>query len=298
MKTHSRFPQPTFPHRAWRLTLALLAATCGYAQEPAAFPLLKSCGQGSETVTTIRDSDSVQIRYGFSTDSGTCYAVTATVGGQTVDGYLLRAASGRESQHPAIAAFEQELRSHQTAIPVPAPLPPPAPAATLTSAAPSSGPATTPPATAAISKEAAAQATEPVSFAGFRAVDVTGNRVDFSLSHTPTVVVYFWSASDGGGIKKTEAMENIYEQYHPRGVDVVGIASARSAQQLLQVCHDKELVWPQIYDSGGIASRYHVDPAKPYLILDQNRRVIATASSPLELDPVLKMLAQRRRLNQ
>jgi len=171
-------------------------------------------------------------------------------------------------------------------------------AATLTSAAPSSGPATTPPATAAISKEAAAQATEPVSFAGFRAVDVTGNRVDFSLSHTPTVVVYFWSASDGGGIKKTEAMENIYEQYHPRGVDVVGIASARSAQQLLQVCHDKELVWPQIYDSGGIASRYHVDPAKPYLILDQNRRVIATASSPLELDPVLKMLAQRRRLNQ
>jgi len=105
MKTHSRFPQPTFPHRAWRLTLALLAATCGYAQEPAAFPLLKSCGQGSETVTTIRDSDSVQIRYGFSTDSGTCYAVTATVGGQTVDGYLLRAASGRESQHPAIAAF-------------------------------------------------------------------------------------------------------------------------------------------------------------------------------------------------
>ena len=40
------------------------------------------------------------------------------------------------------------------------------------------------------------------------------------------------------------------------------------------------------------------DPAKPYLVLDQSRRVIASASSPLELDPVLQILAQRRRLNQ
>ncbi len=93
-------------------------------------------------------------------------------------------------------------------------------------------------------------------------------------------------------------MENVYEQFHARGVDVVGVASARSASQLLQVCRDNELVWPQIFDSGGIASRYHVDPAKPYLVLDQSRRVIASASSPLELDPVLQILAQRRRLNQ
>ena len=92
-------------------------------------------------------------------------------------------------------------------------------------------------------------------------------------------------------------MENVYEQYHPRGVDVVGIASARSVSQLRQVCGENEFVWPQIFDTGGIANRYHVDPAKPYLVLDQSRRVIASASSAADLDPVLRMLAQRRRLN-
>jgi peroxiredoxin len=292
MTTYGRFPLHTSG-----FALALLAAAYASAQEPAAFSLLKSCGEVSEATTTIRGSDPVQIRYGFSTDAGTCYAVTATVGGQTVDGYLLRLEGGRESQHPAIAAFEQELRKHLPPTPVPDP-PAPVPAASPTPAATAKIAASAASsATATVSQEAPAQAPEPLSFAGFRALDISGDRVDFSLSHTPTIVVYFWSASDRRGIQKAGEIENVYEKYHARGVDVIGVASAGSASQLRKVCNENEFVWPQIFDTGGIASRYHVDPAKPYLVLDQSRRVIATASSATDLDPVLKMLAQRRRLN-
>ena len=296
MKINGRFPHRGFLdsarcRQAWRFALPLLAAAYACAQEPASFPLLKSCGAGAEAATTIRDTDAVQIRYGYSTDAGTCYAVAATAGGQTVDGYLLRVEGGRESQHPAVAAFELELRTHLASVPMAAPLTPAPPVATMTPATPVNPQVHTP-------GPNPSSPTEPLSFAGFRAVDVKGNRVDLSMIHTPTVVLYFWSAADKRGIQKAEDMENIYEQYHPRGVDVVGVASARSASQLLDVCHENALVWPQIFDSGSIADRYHVDPAKPYLVLDQSRRVIASASSPLELDPVLQILAQRRRLNQ
>ena len=251
MKTHSQFAHHTSPRRLWHFAFTILGAGRAWAQGRAAFPLLKSCGQGSGSTAAIRDSDPVQVRYGFSTDSGTCYAVTATVAGQTVEGYLLRVEGGRETQHPAVAAFELELRTHLASVPMAAPLTPAPPVATMTPATPVNPQVHTP-------VPNPSSPTEPLSFAGFRAVDVKGNRVDLSMIHTPTVVLYFWSAADKRGIQKAEDMENIYEQYHPRGVDVVGVASARSASQLLDVCHENALVWPQIFDSGSIADRYHV----------------------------------------
>lgn len=295
MTTRSRFPGRKWSLKALAAAYALLAAAGARAQAPAAFPLLKSCGEGSETITTVGGSDPVKIRYSFATDAGTCYGVTATINGKTVDGYMVSGAppkdshahSGNGPAHPAIVAFEREIRTYVPPIPAP---PPAAPA---------------PPAPPAAPKAAAAQAPAPdpesalpqISFAGFRAVDIKGNRVDLSTKRATNVVVYFWSALEKRGIKKAEPMYNIYEQYHTRGVDVVGIASARSATQLLQICTDSEVEWPEILDSGGIASRYHVDPAKPYLLLDQNRKVIAAVDSPQALEAILKPLTQRRRVS-
>jgi peroxiredoxin len=284
---------------------ALLAAACAHAQAPAAFPLLKSCGEGSEPVANIGSSDPVKIRYSFATDSGTCYAVTATVEGQTVNGYLAGGThSGNAAVHPAIVAFEQEIRTHALEIPAPPPPPAPAPPAAPKTAAPqtaaSQSAASQPAGIAApaVSKEATQDTPRPLSFAGFRAVDVTGHRVDFSTKRTPNIVIYFWSAADKRGVQKAGKMDHVYEEFHTRGVDVVGVASARNATQLLQVCRENEFVWSEIFDSGGIANRYHVDPAKPYLVLDQSRKVIAAVGSPLELEPILRPLTERRRVNQ
>jgi peroxiredoxin len=267
---------------------ALLAAACAQAQAPAAFPLLKSCGEGSETVTTVAGSDPVRIRYSFATDTGTCYAVTATVDGKPVDGYFTGGARpGDGALHPAIVAFEQEIRTHPPLIPPPPPQAPAPPAVLKPAVAADSKPD---------SKKDPGDTPLPLSFAGFRAVDIKGNRVDLSSKRTPNIVVYFWSALDQRGIKKAETMEHIYIEFHTRGVDVVGVASARNATTLRQICTDNEFVWSEILDSGSIANRYHVDPAKPYLLLDQSRNVIAAVASPLELEPILGQLTQRRRV--
>jgi len=277
-----------FPRRIWILP-AFLAAAFAQAQAPATFPLLKSCGEGAEAVATVRSSDPVKIRYSFATESGACYAVTATIEGQTVNGYLAGGAHSGNGPHPAIVAFEQEVRTHALEIPIP--LPPPAPA-------PPAAPKTAGIAAPAVSKEAPLEAPAPLSFAGFRAVDVEGNRVDLSAKRATNIVLYFWSARDKREVKKAEPMDLVYDEFHRRGVDVVGVASAASAAQLRQVCRDNEVLWSVILDSGGIASRYRVDPAKPYLVLDQSRKVIAAVGSAGELESVLRPLTARRRESQ
>ncbi len=267
---------------------ASLLAPGARSQSSATFPLSQSCGSG-EAVAAVRASDPVKVRYSFSTDTATCYAVTVTVEGKALDGYLLGGADP-EAVHPAVLAFEKEARSHVPQIPAPPPAPPPA-APTVASTAPK------PPA-AASPKEAPPETPKPLSFAGFRAVDVNGNRVDLSAKRAPNIVLYFWSAGSPAAIKKAEAMEGIYDTYHRRGVEVVGIASAKNADQLRQVCSDNEVLWPEILDYGGIASRYHVDPANPYLVLDQSRNVIAAVSSATGLEAILQPLTKNRRASQ
>lgn len=292
MTTRSRFSRPAWSLKAL-LSGAVFAAAFAHAQTPPTFPLLKSCGEGAEVLTTIGSSDAVKIRYSFAADSGTCYAVTAIVEGKDVNGYLEGIKrSATTAVHPAIVAFEQDVRTHVVQIPV---APPPAPAPPV---APKPAEPSQPAAALETAPQEPVQAPPaPLSFAGFRAVDIKGNRVDFSTMRTPNIVVYFWSATDKRGIKKAAEMENVYEEFHQRGVDVVGVASARNATQLREVCSNNEVVWPEILDGGGIANRYHVDPAKPYMLLDRSRNVIAAASSPTELAAVLRPLTKSRRVN-
>lgn len=261
----------------------LLAAVCAFAQTPSGFPLMQSCSTGADTIATLQAADALKIRYSFAGDNGTCYAVTATVGGNPVNGYLLGNA------HPAIAAFEQDVRTQATLIPQPAPAPPP-PAA----AKPSQPPASQKPETAAAQPNPA-PVEQPISFAGFRAIGMNGENVDLSRQRAANVVIYFWSARSRAGIKAADSVESVYNTYHARGVYVVGVASAASVDQLKNACSENEVAWPQVLDRSGLAARYHVDPAKPFLLLDQSRSVIAAAATPQALQPMLDQLTKSRR---
>ena len=132
--------------------------------------------------------------------------------------------------------------------------------------------------------------------AGFRAVDWQGNRVDLSAMHAQNVVVYFWSPSEKRVARKVDAMQNVSMTYQPRGVEIVGIVTGTNPSRFEQFARQNEIGGMQVLDSGQIASRYHVNPDKPYLVLDRQRNVIAAVSSPAELEAFLDPLAGRRRL--
>jgi peroxiredoxin len=259
----------------WRFWY-ILAFAAAPAAAGAGLALRASCSSDAETVATIQASDPLQIRYSMGGESQVCYAVSVSRDGNVVQGFLLGTA------HPAIAEFEREARTHVPEIP-PAPAPPPA-------AAQVSAPAAVP----AANVEPVPQG--PVSMAGFRAVDWKGNRVDLSAMHAPNVVVYFWSTSDRSVARKVDAMENVYDTYRPRGVEVIGVVSGTNRVKFEEFAQRNEMSGPQILDSGQIATRYHVSPAKPFLVLDQQRNVIAAVSSTAELEAILDPLAGRRRI--
>lgn len=84
------------------------------------FVLLTDCsGSPSEPgAAAVHASDRVRVRFSLGGNAQTCYAVSAALNGQTVEGYLLGDA------HPDIAAFEREARSLIPLIPKPDPVAP------------------------------------------------------------------------------------------------------------------------------------------------------------------------------
>jgi hypothetical protein len=232
--------------------------------------LLRSCGE-PDVVAAISPRDAVNVHFSLGGYSEICYKVTATLEGKPVDGYVLG------SQHPAVAEFEREARTH---IPE---LPPPPAAVTAAKEADPNKPRDP-------LKDNAPAA--PISFAGLRGTASNGKTVDLSQMRAPNVVLYFWSPMDRSSVKKAEPLDYIYAQYRQNGVEIVGVSSTRA--NLQHAVMENEVIWPQLVDSGQIAAQHHVESDKPYLILDGNRNVIAAVKSANELEPALRQAIKAR----
>ncbi len=227
--------------------------------------VLDGCSRSAPRLAQIQPSDSLHVLYSIAGEEQACYAVSVIVRNTPVRGYLLGIA------HPAIAAFDHEVRRR-----VPA-APPPETRETLAQAS---------------SQQAGPPV--PVGFAGLRSMDVKGRRIDLDAMAAPVVLLYFWSPKDPKALKEMEMLGYVYEQYHGRGLDLVGVASGQSADSVMGISREHEATWPQILDTGNIAKKYHVGLEKPYYLLDRRRNVIESLSSAKELDGVLQGLDFRK----
>jgi peroxiredoxin len=224
--------------------------------------LLDGCSDSSE-IGVITPATPVKVRYSLAGESTPCWAVTTVVDGRPVQGHLI------DRRHPAIEAFERDTAARVPMLP-----PPPAPPA---------------PAVVEVKAPVVVHDPLPLSFKGFRATDIAGNRLDLSRLPAKTVVLYFWSPDNRKSVKEMDAVAYIHEQYSAKGVDVIGIAASGSALKVRAVCNQNEAVWPQVLDeSGFVAKDHNVSPEKPYLVLDRDRNVVVAASHASELDPVLQ----------
>ena len=227
------------------------------------FALLTDCAASEPggVVATIHQSDAVRVRYSLGGNSQTCYAVSATVNGKTVEGYLMG------DGHPDVAAFEREARARIPSIPPP---PKPAPALAV--------------------KDKTPEPDGPRSFAGLSGTSPNGQRVSLDRMPDPTVVLYFWSAGSQKSIREADGMEGVFNGYRGKGVSLVGVVSGASAATVRRVLRDEEVIWPQIFDNGEIASRYPWSKESRYYILDRQRNVVAAVASSGEVQRELMKL--------
>jgi len=244
------------------LTVSMIAVSVG-AQTSDTIPLLRDCSNADaeELVATVQKTDRVQVRYGLSGNTQTCYAVSTTVNGKSVEGYLLGAA------HPDVAAFERNARSRVPEIPAP-----------------------TEPARVGETPHKDLTPKAPKSFAGLSGTSPDGRRISLSQLSAPTVVLYFWSANNKQSIREADGMDGVYELYRNKGVGLVGVVSGASVTQVRRVISDEEVIWPQILDHGDIAARYPASKETKYFILNRNRNVVAALNSPSEVQRELTKL--------
>ena len=233
--------------------------------------------EGCDTASPIAEIPAgtpVRVRFSLAGESTPCWAVTATHNGRQVQGYVF------DRQHPAIAAFERDTTGRVPAIPPPPPPPPPAEKAPEVDEKGATKPGPAP---------ALAPEPMPESFSGFRAVDIGGNRVDLGKLKAKTVILYFWSPESKRDVKDIDTVGYVNGQYGRNDLVVIGIATGSSADTVRQACSQNEALWPQVLDRRGqIAQEYNVNPEKRYLVLDENRDVIAAVARPSELSQVLQ----------
>ena len=233
-------------------------ACSALAAEPAA--IRSECGETGAIVATVPDSTPILVHSAVA-DGSVCYSVTAQLEGRVLNGYVV------DANLPAVVAFENARRSafREAATAKPGPV------------------------------AGAAPAAAPVSltrFPDFETRDLSGKTLRLSSLRGKVVVVTFWSPSNPKALAQLTALRGLYTEFHPAGLDAVGVAMTGSDRTARAALDDVELDWPQISDQQGLARALNISGNAPRtFVLDANRNVVASDLHGAELSTfVSKML--------
>lgn len=93
----------------------------------------------------------------------------------------------------------------------------------------------------------------------FTAAD--GREVDFQKLRGKVVLLEFWATWCDPCVKEMPAVKAVYEKYHAKGFEIVGISldHANSQEKLLRFVKKNAMPWPQHYDGKGWQNRYALE---------------------------------------
>jgi hypothetical protein len=248
--------------------LALLQAPA----QAAGVPLTEDCSDSAPVLANLSTSAPVEVRSSVAGYAKTCYAVTATVGGKPVKGYVLG------NGLPAIADFERERAAVAAASIIDVA---PAPAAAAAAAPAPKAPAVEKP--------------HYPPFANFSALDMKGKSVSVHGMKGKVNLVCFWSPSNKASFVELLDVARLQAQLKQQGVEALFVSLSGDLAVTRDTLDDLPTI--RVVPKGrDIATRYNIDfdnVPRTY-VLNEQFEIVASGLHGKNLDDTVKKLAAEK----
>lgn len=118
------------------------------------------------------------------------------------------------------------------------------------------------------------------------AADLDGNPISLADYRGKVVLLDFWAVWCGPCLGEIPRIKAVYEKYHDKGFDVIGVSLDEDETVLREFIAEKEIPWRQILDGGGFdgtfAKQYGVHSIPAPFLVDREGKVISVkARGPL-----------------
>ncbi len=116
-------------------------------------------------------------------------------------------------------------------------------------------------------------------FPPFTETDLDGKPLALASYKGKVVIIDFWATWCGPCVGELPNVLKTYEQYHAKGLEIVGISLDSDKDKLTKFIADKKMPWPQFFDGLGwknkLAAQYGVNSIPATYLLDKEGNIIA-----------------------
>ncbi len=228
--------------------------------------LTENCSSSARVLARLAADATFRVRFSVAGNEKACYAVTAVVDGQPVNGYV------QGDDLPILADFERQraaVAASQVTVPAPAA-----------------------PVVAASAPAAAQEKPHYPPFKDFWAPDMNGRPVGARSLKGKVNLVCFWSPDSPAASRELLLVSGLYGKFKQQGVDAVAVSLSSNRGELKDALDDYHLGFRNVPNGYGIAANYNIDfgSLPRTYVLNENFEVIASGLHKDALESLVKKL--------
>jgi len=125
---------------------------------------------------------------------------------------------------------------------------------------------------------------------------VDGEEIALSDFKGKVVMIDFWATWCGPCIAEMPNVKAVYEKYHDKGFDIIGVSLDRSVEPLNEYIEENHIPWPNIFDadqSSSLADQFAITSIPSIFIVDKEGKIAAVNARGPELEKeVAKLLSE------
>lgn len=132
------------------------------------------------------------------------------------------------------------------------------------------------------------------NYTNLEGVDVNGdeNSLEKYVKNNKLTLIDFWDTACGSCIDTAIELKKIYNEYHDKGFEIVGVSTENDNQFWKNSINQNELPWPQIYGDNQLSNiifKNYSLMSTPFLVLvNQEGKIVARGVSIEELEKILQ----------